>query len=220
MDYMPSYKEEIRSKNRTVCCPICHFYRTLQKSKTTSAMVFVLVIGDFHIPHRANAIPKQFKEKLVPGKIQHVLCTGNLTSRSTFEYLKTIASDVHIVSGDFDDETSYPAEKTVNIGGFKIGFCHGHTIVPWGDKEALEMTRRRMDADVLISGHTHEFESFEENGKLFLNPGSATGAYSATCAEVVPSFVLLDIQDDKINIFVYKLHGEEFGFQKLEFTKK
>lgn len=37
---------------------------------------------------------------------------------------------------------------------------------------------RQLDVDVLVTGHTHKFESFEQNGKFFINPGSATGAYS------------------------------------------
>ena len=51
-----------------------------------------------------------------------------------------------------------------------------------------------MNVDVLISGHTHEFESFVDDGHLYLNPGSATGAYSATTSKVTPSFALMDIQ--------------------------
>ena len=39
----------------------------------------------------------------VPGKIQHILCTGNLGTKETYDYLKTIASDVHVVKGDFDE---------------------------------------------------------------------------------------------------------------------
>jgi hypothetical protein len=39
----------------------------------------------------------------VPGKIQHILCTGNLVSKDAFDYLKTLASDVHVVAGDFDE---------------------------------------------------------------------------------------------------------------------
>ncbi|EGD75776.1 vacuolar protein sorting-associated protein 29 [Salpingoeca rosetta] len=181
-------------------------------------MVFVLVIGDFHIPHRASSIPKAFTDKLVPGKIQHILCTGNLVTRDTFDYLKTLASDVHVVAGDFDEDT-YPEEKTVRIGDFKIGLCHGHKVVPWGDHQSLSTVRRQMNVDVLISGHTHAFESFEEDGHLFLNPGSATGAYSATQTQVTPSFALMDIQGPKIKIFVYKLVGSEFQVEKIEYTK-
>ena len=41
-------------------------------------MVLVLVLGDLHIPHRAADLPPKFKSMLVPGKIQHIICTGNL----------------------------------------------------------------------------------------------------------------------------------------------
>lgn len=63
----------------------------------------VLVVGDLHIPHRANSLPNKFKKLLVPGKIQHILCTGNLCTKESFDYLKTLASDVHVVRGDFDE---------------------------------------------------------------------------------------------------------------------
>lgn len=41
-------------------------------------MVLVLALGDLHIPHRAADLPAKFKSMLVPGKIQHIVCTGNL----------------------------------------------------------------------------------------------------------------------------------------------
>ena len=45
-------------------------------------MVLVLCIGDLHIPQRVADLPPKFKSLLVPGKIQHVVCTGDL-ARST-----------------------------------------------------------------------------------------------------------------------------------------
>ena len=66
----------------------------------------VLVLGDLHIPHRQSGLPAKFKKLLVPGKIQHILCTGNLCTKESYDYLKTLASDVHVVRGDFD-EVSY-----------------------------------------------------------------------------------------------------------------
>jgi vacuolar protein sorting-associated protein 29 len=41
----------------------------------------VLTIGDFHIPSRVAAVPLKFRELLVPGKIQRVLCTVRNTRR-------------------------------------------------------------------------------------------------------------------------------------------
>jgi hypothetical protein len=44
------------------------------------------------------------------------------------------------------------------VADFKVGVCHGHQVVPWGDKEALAILQRQMGADILITGHTHEFK--------------------------------------------------------------
>lgn len=41
-------------------------------------MVLVLCIGDLHLPHRAADLPPKFKSLLVPGKVSHILCPGNL----------------------------------------------------------------------------------------------------------------------------------------------
>lgn len=73
---------------------------------TPTNMVLVLVIGDLHIPHRIHDLPLKFKKLLVPGKIQQILCTGNVCDKETYEYLRTISPDVHVVKGDYD-EVSY-----------------------------------------------------------------------------------------------------------------
>lgn len=36
-----------------------------------------------------------------------------------------------------------------------------------------------MDVDLLVTGHTHQFDAFEREGRFFVNPGSATGAWSS-----------------------------------------
>lgn len=71
-------------------------------------MVLVLVIGDLHIPHRIHDLPAKFKKLLVPGKIQQILCTGNVCDRETYEYLRTVSPDVHVVRGDYDEVRCTP----------------------------------------------------------------------------------------------------------------
>ena len=165
----------------------------------------VLVIGDLHIPQRADDLPAKFKTMLVPGKIQHILCTGNLCTKEVYEYLRTVSSDIHLVRGDFDDKfrDNVPEYEVVTLGQFKVGLIHGHQIVPWGDKESLALWQRKLDVDVLVSGHTHMFDAYEFDGKYFLNPGSATGAFSPMRPTVVPTFVLMDIQGDLITSYIY-----------------
>jgi hypothetical protein len=67
----------------------------------------------------------------------------------------------------------------ITIGQFKVGLCHGHQIVPWGDLEAQAILLRQLDVDLLVTGHTHRFAAhYYESGKIVVNPGSATGAFS------------------------------------------
>uniref|UniRef100_A0A0V0HA48 Vacuolar protein sorting-associated protein 29 n=1 Tax=Solanum chacoense TaxID=4108 RepID=A0A0V0HA48_SOLCH len=91
-------------------------------------MVLVLALGDLHIPHRAADLPAKFKSMLVPGKIQHVICTGNLCIKEVHDYLKTLCPDLHITRGEYDEDTRYPETKTLTIGQFKLGLCHGHQV--------------------------------------------------------------------------------------------
>lgn len=74
-----------------------------------------MVLGDLHIPHRCNTLPAKFKKLLVPGKIQHILCTGNLCTKESYDYLKTLAGDVHIVRGDFDEVGAPPPQTSTYL---------------------------------------------------------------------------------------------------------
>ena len=116
----------------------------------------VLILGDLHIPHRAAAIPAPLKKMLVPERMAHILCTGNACTKGVLEYLKTIAPNVHAVKGDFDEIDGLVDERVVQIGQFKIGLIHGHTVVPWGDLDSLSVVRRKLDVDILVTGHTHK----------------------------------------------------------------
>ena len=86
--------------------------------------MLVLVLGDTHIPERTSAIPSKFRDILVPGKIQHILCTGNITGRETLDFLRNLAGDVHVVRGQCD---STRAQVTPGGGIFFRGLVDFNT---------------------------------------------------------------------------------------------
>ncbi|GBG79289.1 hypothetical protein CBR_g29439 [Chara braunii] len=182
-------------------------------------MVLVLALGDLHIPHRAADLPPKFKAMLVPGKIQHILSTGNLCIKEVYDYLKSLCNDVHVSKGEYDEDPRFPETKLLNIGGFRIGLCHGHQVVPWGDVESLAMLQRQLDVDILLTGHTHQFKAYKHQGRLIINPGSATGAYSSMTYDVNPSFVLMDIDGIRVVVYVYELVNGEVKVDKIDFKK-
>lgn len=55
----------------------------------------------------------------------------------------------------------------------------------------------KLDVDVLCWGGTHRFDAFDHEGKFFVNPGSATGAFTTGWMgegeEIVPSFCLMNV---------------------------
>mmetsp|Transcript_10189 Transcript_10189/g.30676 ORF Transcript_10189/g.30676 Transcript_10189/m.30676 type:complete len:198 (-) Transcript_10189:592-1185(-) len=188
-------------------------------------MVLVLCIGDTHIPTRAVDLPPQFRKMLVPGKIHHILCTGNLNTRETYDWLKSICGNVHMVNGDCDDGRAHPDDAVLTIGDLKVGLIHGHQIVPWGHAEALSITQRRLGVDILVSGHTHVLQTEKRGNNLFINPGSATGAYSATTLATPPSFVLMDIDGSRAMLYIYTMKKNDAGVDevavdKLEYRKQ
>jgi vacuolar protein sorting-associated protein 29 len=58
------------------------------------------------------------------------------------------------------------------------------------------------------------------DGKYFINPGSASGAYKYTNSTPRPSLILIAVQGDDVVAFIYELVNEEINVQRIEFTKK
>lgn len=73
-----------------------------------------------------------------------------------------------------------------------------------------------MDVDILVTGHTHEFKADCVEGRLLINPGSATGAFNSLHEDVVPSFVLMDISGKKATLYVYEMKDGEMSVTKIE----
>ena len=180
----------------------------------------VLVVGDMFVPQRAPDISEQFKSILIPNKLQHVLSLGNIGSRESNDWLKSLSNDFHQVKGDFD-EGDIPEKKVVQIGEFKIGMVHGHQVLPWGDPEALSNVQRELGCDILLSAHTHQIDVRVKEGKFFINPGSISGAFSHLMPDPTPSFVLMVLQGEDAIVYLYVLNDkkQKFEVSKLEFSK-
>ena len=71
----------------------------------------------------------------------------------------------------------------------------------------------------MITGHTNKFEAYEHETKFYVNPGSATGAYSGLETEIIPSFILMDIQSTTVVTYVYQLIDDEVKVDRIEYKK-
>lgn len=180
----------------------------------------VLVVGDMFLPQRSPDINEQFKAILTPNKVQHVLCLGNIGNQETFDWLKSLSKDFHIVKGDFDQDDA-PEKKMIQIGDFNIGLIHGHQVLPWGDLESLGMVQRSLGCDILISGHTHKTNVVVKDNILYINPGSFSGAFSPLIEDTIPSFVLMVLTGDEAIVYLYTLsdRSKKFEVNKYDYKK-
>ena len=180
----------------------------------------VLVVGDMFVPQRAQDIDPQFKAILIPNKLQHVLSLGNIGSRESYDWLRSLSNDFHSVKGDFDDG-DMPEKKLVTIGEFKIGMIHGHQVLPLGDVESLSCIARGLDCDIFISGNTHQVGVKVLDNKLYINPGSISGAFSNMISDPSPSFVLMVLTGTEAIVYLYVLNDrtQKFEVNKVEYRK-
>ena len=196
-------------------------------------MVRCLVIGDSHIPRRANQIPEKIIEKLDElSKIElfdYTFFTGDLITANDFiEFLNIKTKNrIFIVIGNMDyygGNRDAPLYQNLQITLSKsevlsIGLTHGHQIEPRGDHSQLEYLASNEKSDnILISGHTHKEEVFlTKKGILLLNPGSVTGAWSFI-ASGIPSFIVtnINVETKEINITLFQLDKKSSNFNELK----
>ena len=168
--------------------------------------MIVLIIGDLHIPYRAAEMSKVFRDHLTPGKVHQILCTGNVCTKSELEYFRTICNDVIVVRGQYDDDDiAKESETVVNLGTFRAGLVSDADLFPIDDPARLSLKRRELNVDILIHGGSPKAYALEYDGGFLLAPGSATGAFTASNTNPVPSFILLNIQGTTIAVYLYSL---------------
>jgi vacuolar protein sorting-associated protein 29 len=109
---------------------------------------------------------------LAPNKMQHVICTGNI-GREQYNELCALAPNVHVVSGDYDeDDMGFAETRVVQVGQFRIGIMHGHQILPYNSQESKARMRRKLNVDIFVSGHSHQNEVVLQDGYYHINPVS------------------------------------------------
>ena len=181
----------------------------------------VLVLSDILIPLKSPSIDSQFKSILLPNKINHLLCLGNIGNQDTLYWLQSLSPDVHIIKGDYDIYQNYPEKKVIQIGSFRLGMIHGHQILPPGNMDALSGIQSELNCDILLSGFTYKYGINIKENKLFMNPGSITGGLSPLMEDTYPSFILMAITDDEMTIYSYMLtdKNEKFQVGQMEYKK-
>jgi len=100
----------------------------------------------------------------------HVVHAGDFTTPATLSALREVASRVDAVHGNADVEAlreRLPERRQLTYGGVRIAVTHRAE----GGRTGLAMVGRTVDADLVVSGHTHR-PTVVDGDPVLLNPGS------------------------------------------------
>lgn len=87
---------------------------------------------------------------------------------------KTVLS----IGGNCDFDSSLPEALIRTFEGIKIFMTHGQRFFVKNSLDLLEDEARRMDAKIVLYGHTHKAKIEYKNGLYLMNPGALSGCPS------------------------------------------
>jgi len=163
----------------------------------------VLVFGDAHVSTRRDSIPENFYQHIKDTSYDLALITGDLVRESDMRGILPPLPRSFIVTGNMDYGSSYNFHEEVQLDDFRILLLHGTQLRPRGNIEQLWEILTQIDGDVAIHGHTHQASIDLHKDKLFLNPGTVTGATGGWAGRTDASFMELIIEKNTIQVVLH-----------------
>ncbi|MDF1540805.1 MAG: YfcE family phosphodiesterase [Candidatus Thorarchaeota archaeon] len=164
----------------------------------------VLVFGDTHIPSRRDSIPDDFFNHIEKTEYDLALITGDLVREQEMRAALPPLPRSFIVRGNMDYSTSaYNFHEQIQIESFDVLLLHGTQIRPRGNIHQLWEVADNIGAHVTIHGHTHQAAIDLYNDKLFLNPGTISGATGGWGGRTDASFIELDSSENELTVHLY-----------------
>lgn len=107
--------------------------------------------------------------------------------------------ELKAVKGNCDFSGSYPSMLKFKAGFYTIVVVHGdHYNVMDPERRGLKKLAREQLADVVCYGHTHIWDNTEEDGVLYLNPGSVSRPRMQPDGSRKKTYAVLTISDDEL----------------------
>lgn len=96
------------------------------------------------------------------------------------------------VTGNMDYAPGFELERIVEYKGYKFLVVHGHKHAVKRSNDELKRRAKEEGASIVFYGHTHMPQAEEEDGILFINPGSLTQPRDRS----VGTYLLMDFDEE------------------------
>jgi putative phosphoesterase len=180
----------------------------------------VLVFGDTHIPSRRDSIPEEFYQHIKNNVYDLALITGDLERESDMRAALPPLPRSFIVIGNMDYGSSYNFHEQVQLDDFNLLLLHGTQLRPRGSIEQLGEILQQIGGDVAVHGHTHRAAIDLYKDRLFLNPGTISGATGGWGGRADASFIELEVQSSEMKVTLHQTDWRVVKKSEIHFLKK
>jgi len=180
----------------------------------------VLVFGDTHIPSRRDSIPEEFYQHIKDNVYDLALITGDLERESDMRAALPPLPRSFIVIGNMDYSSSYNFHEQVQLDDFNLLLIHGTQLRPRGSIEQLWEILQQIGGDVAVHGHTHRAAIDLYKDRLFLNPGTISGATGGWGGRADASFIELEVQSSEMKVILHQTDWRVVKVSEIQFLKQ
>ena len=180
----------------------------------------VLVFGDTHIPSRRDSIPEEFYKHIKDNVYDLALITGDLERESDMRAALPPLPRSFIVIGNMDYNSSYNFHEQVQLDDFNLLLIHGTQLRPRGSIEQLWEILQQIGGDVAVHGHTHRAAIDLYKDRLFLNPGTISGATGGWGGRADASFIELEVQSSEMKVILHQTDWRVVKVSEIQFLKQ
>jgi vacuolar protein sorting-associated protein 29 len=180
----------------------------------------VLILGDTHIPSRRDAIPDEFYRYIKDKQYNMTFITGDLVRESDMRKALPPLSRCFIVTGNMDFGSSYNFHEQIQVDCFNVLLLHGTQLRPRGNIEQLWDVLQHIGGDVAVHGHTHRAAIDLFKDKLFLNPGTITGATGGSGGRTDASFIEIIVNENQMRVILHSTDWRVVKRTEVEYQKK
>ena len=147
------------------------------------------LISDTHITEKRGKLPQKVIEEF--DGVDLIIHAGDITQQKVIDELEEIAPVIAVLGNN--DKLDLNENEVIEVENFKIAINHGTKYS--NDYYKLSKLAHSLNADVLITGHTHRPHCEIIDEILFINPGSSNRPIKSDS-----SIAILDINDKQNSV--------------------
>lgn len=171
----------------------------------------MLVVSDTH-RETGHGLPSGAFEALQTHGADGLVHSGDLTTGAVLEAFHDLDAPCYAVYGNADGPAVWdqlPSARTLDVDGLTVAVTHTRR----GGTQGLSLFGRERDADLVVSGHTHDPTIVETPECTLLNPGSHTGTRAARA-----TYATVDVRETTAAIAIHGAEGDviERGWVEFE----